>query len=91
MSKANFCNKGNLLVFEMGPSVKFVSVIKDAFSNKKMGGHLLSLKKNKPEGGGRRGVWSKTTLFRIFSIDSAREKCTDIFYTVGKERFQEMC
>ena len=29
--------KGNLFGFEMGPSVKFVSAIIDAFSNKKMG------------------------------------------------------
>ena len=30
--------KGNLFVFEMGPSVKFVSAIKDAFSKTKNGG-----------------------------------------------------
>ena len=30
-------NKGNLFVFEVGPSVKFVSAIKDAIFNKKMG------------------------------------------------------
>jgi hypothetical protein len=28
--------KGNLFGFEMGPSVKFVSAVIDAFSNKKM-------------------------------------------------------
>ena len=30
-------NKGNLFVFEVGPSVKFVSAIKDAIFKKKMG------------------------------------------------------
>ena len=30
-------NKGNLFVFEVGPSVKFVSAIKDAIFNKKIG------------------------------------------------------
>ena len=33
-------NKGNLFVFEVGPSVKFVSAIKDAIFNKKNGGSL---------------------------------------------------
>ena len=30
-------NKGSLFVFEVGPSVKFVSAIKDAIFNKKNG------------------------------------------------------
>ena len=34
-------NKGNLFVFEVGPSVKFVSAIKDAIFNKKNGGKFF--------------------------------------------------
>ena len=42
----------------MGPNVKFVSAITDAFSNKKNGGKFFSAKKTKPEGGGGpREVW----------------------------------
>ena len=39
-------NKGNLFVFEVGPSVKFVSAIKDAIFNKKIGGSEGSLAKD---------------------------------------------
>ena len=43
----------------MGPNVKFVSAITDAFSNKKNGGQFFSAKKTKPGkgGGGPREVW----------------------------------
>ena len=34
-------NKGSLFVFEVGPSVKFVSAIKDAIFNKKNGGDII--------------------------------------------------
>ena len=34
-------NKGNLFVFEVGQSVKFVSAIKDAIFNKKNGGKFF--------------------------------------------------
>ena len=34
----------------MGPNVKFVSAITDAFSNKKNGGQFFSAKKTKPGG-----------------------------------------
>jgi len=34
-------NKGNLFVFEVGPSVKFVSAIKDAIFNKKNRGKFF--------------------------------------------------
>ena len=60
-------NTGNLFVFEVGPSVKFVSAIIDAIFNKKMGVNFLFGKNAKRGGGGGpRGVWQKTTLFRIF-------------------------
>ena len=49
-------HKGNLFVFEVGPSVKFVSAIKDAIFNKKMGVNFFLGKKTKG-GGGPRGVW----------------------------------
>ena len=55
-------NKGNLFVFEVGPSVKFVSAIKDAIFNKKNGDKFFVRKNAKP-GGGARGVWQKTRLF----------------------------
>ena len=42
-------NKRNISVFEVGPSVKFVSAIKDAISNQKMGVVVA--------GGGPKGVW----------------------------------
>ena len=48
-------NKGNLFVFEVGPSVKFVSAIKDAIFNKKMGVNFFPEKDQ--TGGGPRGVW----------------------------------
>ena len=51
----------------MGPSVKFVSAIIDAFSNKKMGVNFFHRKKTKPGRGGggprARGVCQKTTHF----------------------------
>ena len=50
----------------MGPNVKFVSAITDAFSNKKNGGQFFSPKKDQTRGGGPRGVWQKTTLFPDF-------------------------
>ena len=48
-------NKGNLFVFEVGPSVKFVLAIKDTIFKKKMG-EIFFRKTTKP-GGGPRGVW----------------------------------
>ena len=36
----------------MGPNVKFVSAITDAFSNKKKWGSIFFCKKNQTEGGG---------------------------------------
>ena len=63
-------NKGNLFVFEVGPSVKFVSVIKDAIFNKKMGVNF-SRKKDKTGGGGIRGGFGKRPgFFRIFFTPS---------------------
>ena len=41
-----------MFVFEVGPSVKFISAIKDAIFNKKMGLNFFPVKKTKPEGGG---------------------------------------
>ena len=40
-------NKGNLFVFEVGPSVKFVSAIKDAIFKKKNGGNFFVRKNAK--------------------------------------------
>ena len=59
-------NKGNLFVFEVGPSVKFVSAIKDAIFNKKNGGKFFFVEKMPNWGGGPRGVWQKTTFFPFF-------------------------
>ena len=52
----------------MGPSVKFVSAIKDAFFNNKNGGQFFLGKKTKPGGGGgARGGFGKSPDFlRIF-------------------------
>ena len=49
----------------MGPSVKFVSAIKDAIFNKKNGGKFF-FEKMPNWGGGPRGVWQKTTFFPFF-------------------------
>ena len=43
-------NTGNLFVFEVGPSVKFVSAIIDAIF-KKNGGNFFFVKNTKPGGG----------------------------------------
>ena len=48
----------------MGPSVKFVSAIVDAFSNKKNGGHFFSPKKTNP--GGSEGGLAKDQTFSGF-------------------------
>ena len=47
----------------MGPSVKFVSAIKDAFFNKKNGGQFFSRKKDQTEGGGAGGGLVKDHTF----------------------------
>ena len=61
-------NKGNLFVFEVGPSVKFVSAIKDAIFNKKNGGKFFLLKKCQT-GGGVRGEFGKRPhFFRVFFL-----------------------
>ena len=49
----------------MGPSVKFVSAIKDAIFNKKMGVNFF-FEKMPNWGGGPRGVWQKPRLFPVF-------------------------
>ena len=51
----------------MGPSVKFVSAIKDAIFNKKMGVNFFPVIKTKP-GGDPRGIWQKTRLFPDFLL-----------------------
>ena len=59
-------NKGNLFVFEVGPSVKFVSAIKDAIFKKKNGGNFFVRKNAKLGGGGVRGEFGKRPdFFRI--------------------------
>ena len=56
----------------MGPNVKFVSAITDAFSNKKNGGQFFSAKKTKP-GGGVQGRFGKRPYFcRIFFTPSLK-------------------
>ena len=50
----------------MGPNVKFVSAITDAFSNKKNGGQFFSAKKTKPGGGGSKGGLVKDHTFAAF-------------------------
>ena len=60
-------NKGNLFVFEVGPSVKFVSAIKDAIFNKKNGGNFFLLKKCQTGGGvGSEGSLAKDQTFSGF-------------------------
>ena len=55
MEKEGQYEKGFFLDFLMGPSIKFVLAIVDAFSNKKMGVNFFHRKKTKP-GGGAGGV-----------------------------------
>ena len=43
-------NKGNLFIFEVGPSVKFVSAIIEAIFKKKIGVNFLFGKNAKPGG-----------------------------------------
>ena len=52
----------------MGPNLKFVLAITDAFSNKKNGGQFFSRKKDQTPGGGGGpgGVWKKTILLPHF-------------------------
>ena len=50
----------------MGPNVKFVSAITDAFSNKKKGGQFFSEKKTNPGGGGSEGGLVKDPTFPPF-------------------------
>ena len=59
-------NKGNLFVFEVGPSVKFVSAIKDAMFNKKNGGKFFWLKKCQT--GGSEGSLATDHIFSGFSF-----------------------
>ena len=50
----------------MGPSVKFVSAIIDAFSNKKNGGQFFSPKKDQTGRGGSEGGFAKDHTFSGF-------------------------
>ena len=50
----------------MGPSVKFVSAIIDAFSNKKMGVNFFSPIKDQTGGGGSEGGLAKDQTFSGF-------------------------
>ena len=53
----------------MGPNVKFVSAITDAFSNKKNGGQFFSAKKTKTGvGGGPEGGLVKDHTFAAFFL-----------------------
>ena len=54
----------------MGPSVKFVSAIKDAFFNKKNGGQFFSREKDQTRGGGSEGGLVKDHTFpEIFFLN----------------------
>ena len=57
-------NKGNVIVFEVGPSVKFVSAIKDAIFNNKKWGSIFFLKKCQT-GGVRGGFGKRPDFFRF--------------------------
>ena len=50
----------------MGPNVKFVSAITDAFCNKKNGGQFFSGKKDQTWGGGSEGSLVKDHTFAAF-------------------------
>ena len=63
-----YINKGNLFVFEVGPSVKFVSAIKDAIFKRKMGVHFFSRKKDQTGVGGSKGSLVKD-FFRILFFE----------------------
>ena len=60
-------NTGNLFVFEVGPSVKFVSAIIDAIFNKKNQGKFFFRKKHEA-GGGVRGGFSRSLNFLRISF-----------------------
>ena len=49
-------NTGNLFVFEVGPSVKFVSAINDAIFNEKNGGNFFFVKNTNLGGGSEGGL-----------------------------------
>ena len=53
----------------MGPNVKFVSAITDAFSNKKNGGQFFFRKKDQ-KGGGSEGGLVKDHTFALFLTPS---------------------
>ena len=57
-------NKGSLFVFEVGPSVKFVSAIIDAIFKKKIEVNFLFGKNAKP--GGSEGGLAKSQTFSGF-------------------------
>ena len=61
-------NKGNLFVFEVGPSVKFVSAIKDAIFNKKKWGKYFSGKKKPFRGSEGEMVKDHTFPHNFFSV-----------------------
>ena len=78
-------NKGNLFVFEVGPSVKFVSAIKDAIFKKKMGVIFLFGKMPNWGGGVVRGEFGKRPdFFRFFfshpSLIDKKKLFLNIFY-----------
>ena len=67
-------DRGNLLGFEKGPSVKFVSIIKDAIFNKKMGVNFFSGKKPSPGEGVEGGLVKDHTFPLFFTPSLRREK-----------------
>ena len=59
-------NTGNLFVFEVGPSVKFVSAIIDAIFKNKMGVNFFPEKDH--NGGGSEGKMVKYHTFPFFFL-----------------------
>ena len=53
----------------MGPSIKFVSAIKDAIFQKKNGGQFFSGKKTIPGGGGAKGGMAKDHTSPFFLVN----------------------
>ena len=78
MEKEGQYEKGFFLDFLMGPSIKFVLAIVDAFSNKKNGGQFFSPKKDQTGGGSEGGLAKDHTFsgffFRLPSLSKLSTK-----------------
>ena len=72
------------VVFEVGPSVKFVSAIKDAIFKKKNGGNFFFFKNGKRGGGVRGECGKRPHFFRVFFSRTLplSHHITRIFFTI---------